>query len=109
MPYAIHRTDIYVFSHQGFAGDSPLRGRNEERFGPRFPGMNNAYDKTLRNRAMKEVKEIGLQDVVREGVYVMLGGPAYETVAELNLLRILGVDAVGMSTVPEVNISLVLG
>lgn len=65
--------------------------------------MNNAYDKTLRKRIMTEVKEMGLQDVVREGVYVMLGGPTYETVAELNLLRILGVDAVGMSTVPEVN------
>lgn len=87
---------------QGFAGDSPLRGKNDERFGPRFPAMNNAYDKGLRTLAMAIVAEMNLNQVVREGVYVMLGGPTYETVAELNLLRILGVDAVGMSTVPEV-------
>lgn len=64
--------------------------------------MNNAYDRVLRRRARQIAAEMGLEDVVREGVYVMLGGPTYETVAELNLLRILGVDAVGMSTVPEV-------
>ncbi|XP_050711955.1 purine nucleoside phosphorylase-like isoform X1 [Eriocheir sinensis] len=87
---------------QGFAGDSPLRGKNDERFGPRFPAMNNAYDRALRRRAGQIAVEMGLEGVVREGVYVMLGGPTYETVAELNLLRILGVDAVGMSTVPEV-------
>ncbi|XP_047481500.1 purine nucleoside phosphorylase-like isoform X3 [Penaeus chinensis] len=87
---------------QGFAGDSPLRGRNDERFGPRFPAMNNAYDKDLRSMAKKIAHGMNLGNVVREGVYVMLGGPTYETVAELKLLRILGVDAVGMSTVPEV-------
>ncbi|XP_045619187.1 purine nucleoside phosphorylase isoform X2 [Procambarus clarkii] len=87
---------------QGFAGDSPLRGRNDERFGPRFPAMNNAYDKNLREMAKKIVAEMNLTNVVQEGVYVMLGGPTYETVAELRLLRLLGVDAVGMSTVPEV-------
>lgn len=87
---------------QGFAGDSPLRGRNDERFGPRFPAMNNAYDKDLRSMAKKIAHGMNLSNVVREGVYVMLGGPTYETVAELKLLRILGVDAVGMSTVPEV-------
>lgn len=64
--------------------------------------MNNAYDRALRRTARQVAVEMGLEDVVREGVYVMLGGPTYETVAELNLLRILGVDAVGMSTVPEV-------
>lgn len=87
---------------QGFAGDSPLRGRNDERFGPRFPSLNNAYDRDLRKLAKETAEQIGLSDVVKEGVYVMLGGPTYETVAELMLLRILGVDAVGMSTVPEV-------
>ncbi|XP_069956586.1 purine nucleoside phosphorylase isoform X2 [Cherax quadricarinatus] len=87
---------------QGFAGDSPLRGRNDERFGPRFPAMNNAYDKNLRDMAKKIVADMNLSDVVQEGVYVMLGGPTYETVAELKLLRVVGVDAVGMSTVPEV-------
>jgi len=87
---------------QGFAGDSPLRGHNDERFGPRFPSMNNAYDRGFRKLAREGAKQLGLESVVREGVYVMLGGPTYETVAELKLLRILGVDAVGMSTVPEV-------
>uniref|UniRef100_A0A6A7FLR4 Purine nucleoside phosphorylase n=2 Tax=Hirondellea gigas TaxID=1518452 RepID=A0A6A7FLR4_9CRUS len=87
---------------QGFAGDSPLRGRNEERFGPRFLCMNNAYDKELRSLAREAAQQLGLMDIVKEGVYVMLGGPTYETVAELRLLSILGVDAVGMSTVPEV-------
>ena len=67
--------------------------------------MNNAYDKTLRRHAGQIAVDMGLTDVVREGVYVMLGGPTYETVAELNLLRILGVDAVGMSTVPEVRMA----
>jgi len=87
---------------QGFAGDSPLRGRNDERFGPRFPSLNNAYDKQFRGIAKTTAKELDIDSVVKEGVYVMLGGPTYETVAELKLLRILGVDAVGMSTVPEV-------
>lgn len=87
---------------QGFAGDSPLTGRNDERFGPRFPALNNSYDLRLRQLAKQVSLEIGIQQYIREGVYVMLGGPAYETVAELRLLRMLGVDAVGMSTVPEV-------
>ena len=111
---------------QGFAGDSPLTGRNDERyttdsiietrkgfssssfffidcrFGPRFPAMNNSYDLGLRRMAKQVAKDIGIEQYIREGVYVMLGGPAYETVAELRLLRMLGVDAVGMSTVPEV-------
>ncbi|XP_057376413.1 purine nucleoside phosphorylase-like isoform X1 [Daphnia carinata] len=90
---------------QGFAGDSPLKGRNDERFGPRFPAMNNSYDQRLRQMAKQVAKDIGIDQYIREGVYVMLGGPAYETVAELRLLRMLGVDAVGMSTVPEVMVA----
>ncbi|KAF0307081.1 Purine nucleoside phosphorylase [Amphibalanus amphitrite] len=86
----------------GFSGDSPLIGKNDERFGPRFPGMSNAYDKQLRQEAKNVVKEMGIEESVHEGVYVMLGGPSYETVAELRLLRLLGADAVGMSTVAEV-------
>ncbi|XP_065572394.1 purine nucleoside phosphorylase-like isoform X2 [Artemia franciscana] len=87
---------------QGMAGDSPLKGRNEERFGPRFPAMNNAYNKTYRKMAFQLAKELGMSDSMHEGVYVMLGGPTYETVAELKFLRLFGIDAVGMSTVPEV-------
>jgi len=87
---------------QGFAGVSPLTGNNDERFGPRFPAMNNSYDKQLREIAKRVAQETGIDRYMREGVYVMLGGPSYETVAELKLLNLLGVDAVGMSTVPEV-------
>lgn len=85
----------------GFAGDSPLRGKNDERWGPRFPGMTNLYDPKLRTIAKAVAKNTGLGNVVREGVYVMVGGPSYETVAELKLLRLVGADAVGMSTVHE--------
>ncbi|MCL4142875.1 UNVERIFIED_CONTAM: hypothetical protein GTU68_005660, partial [Idotea baltica] len=87
---------------QGFAGDSPLRGSNDERFGPRFPAMNNCYDKKMIKIALETGTEMGLNPGLKEGVYIMLGGPCYETPAELRLLRVLGVDAVGMSTVPEV-------
>ena len=59
--------------------------------------MNNSYDTSLRQMAKKVAAEIGIEQFIREGVYVMLGGPAYETVAELRLLRMLGVDAVGKS------------
>ena len=57
--------------------------------------MSNAYDKQLRQEAKSVVKEMGIEDSVHEGVYVMLGGPSYETVAELRMLRMLGADAVG--------------
>ncbi|KAB7508138.1 Purine nucleoside phosphorylase [Armadillidium nasatum] len=87
---------------KGFAGDSPLRGSNDERFGPRFPAMNNCYDANLRKIAKETAKEMGLDPAIKEGVYIMLGGPCYETPAELRVLRVMGVDAVGMSTVPEV-------
>jgi purine-nucleoside phosphorylase len=86
----------------GFAGHHPLVGPNDERFGTRFPPMNTAYDKDLRILAKQVTAELGMSDFVREGVYTMVGGPNFETVAELRMLRMLGVDAVGMSTVPEV-------
>ena len=78
------------------------------RFGPRFPAMNNAYDARLRQLAKSVAKEIGIDQYIREGVYVMLGGPAYETVAELRLLRMLGIDAVGtcLFEFPAVNLCL---
>lgn len=87
----------------GFAGNNPLQGPNDTRFGPRFPPMNKAYDRKLINYAMQIADEMGMKDEVHEGVYTCLGGPNYETVAELRMLKILGVDAVGMSTVHEVN------
>lgn len=86
----------------GFAGNSPLQGPNDPRFGPRFPPMTNGYDRELIKIAKKISVEMGIEKDVHEGVYTCLGGPNYETVAELRMLRILGVDAVGMSTVHEV-------
>jgi purine-nucleoside phosphorylase len=62
--------------------------------------MNNSYDQRLRQLAKQVAKDIGIDQYIREGVYVMLGGPAYETVAELRLLRMLGVDAVGTLLFP---------
>lgn len=87
----------------GFAGNNPLQGPNEERFGPRFPPMNRAYDPDLIEKAKQLWIEENLgKDLVHVGVYTCLGGPNFETVAELNMLKMLGVDAVGMSTVHEV-------
>ncbi|CAH2244366.1 purine nucleoside phosphorylase-like isoform X1 [Pararge aegeria] len=86
----------------GFAGNNPLHGPNDERFGPRFPPMNKAYNYEYRKIAKEVAKELNIQDIVREGVYTCLGGPNFETVAEINMLKLVGVDAVGMSTVHEV-------
>lgn len=84
----------------GMAGVSPLRGPNLDRFGPRFPDMSQAYDRKLMDLARASAKADGL--ALREGVYICLAGPAFESPADLRFLRGIGVDAVGMSTVPEV-------
>ncbi|XP_022830045.1 purine nucleoside phosphorylase-like isoform X2 [Spodoptera litura] len=86
----------------GFAGNNPLHGPNDERFGPRFPPMSKAYNYEYRNIAKEVAKELNIDNIVKEGVYTCLGGPNFETVAELNMLKMVGVDAVGMSTVHEV-------
>ncbi|XP_005096472.1 purine nucleoside phosphorylase isoform X2 [Aplysia californica] len=86
----------------GFAGVNPLVGVNDEKFGPRFPAMSNAYDLGLRQLALAKAKEIGFSDFVREGVYSMMVGPNFETVTECKILSLLLVDATGMSTIPEV-------
>lgn len=85
-----------------FAGNNPLKGPNDERWGPRFPPMNKAYDVNLRKLVKQCASEQGMDDYLQEGVYLMFGGPCYETVAEIRLVRALGGDAVGMSTIPEV-------
>ncbi|KAI5189503.1 purine nucleoside phosphorylase [Manis pentadactyla] len=86
----------------GFCGQNPLRGPNDERFGVRFPAMSDAYDLDMRQKAHTIWKQMGEQRELQEGTYVMLAGPNFETVAECRLLHMLGADAVGMSTVPEV-------
>jgi purine-nucleoside phosphorylase len=84
----------------GMAGVSPLRGENDPGFGPRFPDMSQAYDPELRRLVLEVAGQAGL--TLHQGVYVCLGGPSFETPADLRFLRLAGADAVGMSTVPEV-------
>jgi len=84
----------------GMAGLNPLRGPNDESLGPRFVNMVNAYDPRLRSLAQKAAKKAGIE--LHEGIYILVAGPSYETPAEVRFLRLIGGDAVGMSTVPEV-------
>jgi purine-nucleoside phosphorylase len=84
----------------GMAGLNPLSGPNLDEIGPRFPDMSQAYDRAYCDLARKIAKENGI--VLREGVYTGLSGPSFEAPADLRFLRMIGTDAVGMSTVPEV-------
>ncbi len=113
-------TDIMLITdHINVAGISPLRGKNEEGFGERFPDMSEAYSLRLRNIAKIATdfneSDINLKDKLfgkkddydskielKEGVYAYMTGPQYETPAEIKMLEVIGADAVGMSTVPEV-------
>lgn len=87
----------------GMAGLNPLRGPNLEELGPRFPDMSQAYDRQLGSLTREIAKEKGL--ALREGIYICLAGPSFETPADLRFLRMIGADAVGMSTVPEVTVA----
>ena len=91
---------MLITDHLNLSGDNPLLGPNLDRFGPRFPALTDAYDPRLRAAATEASERTGIP--LREGVYVMLSGPAYETRAEMRMYRGLGADAVGMSTVHEV-------
>lgn len=84
----------------GMAGLNPLFGPNDDSLGPRFPDMTHAYDPALLDLARTLAKEMGLE--LREGVYMMLAGPSFESPADIRFIRMIGADAVGMSTVPEV-------
>ena len=90
---------MVISDHLNLMGVNPLRGANDERFGPRFPDMSAVYSRELQEMVIDEAKAIGVE--VRRGIYGALSGPSYETPAEIHLLRNLGADAVGMSTVPE--------
>jgi purine-nucleoside phosphorylase len=91
---------VLLSDHINLLGDNPLVGRNDDRLGPRFPDMSAPYDPALRELARGAALELGI--VLREGVYVAVPGPNLETRAEYRMLRVLGADVVGMSTVPEV-------
>lgn len=84
----------------GLSGWNPLRGPNDERLGTRFPTMHDAYDKHLLENCFNIANEIGLTS--HRGVYTSICGPTFETVGEIRFLKTIGVDAVGMSTIPEV-------
>lgn len=91
---------MLIKDHINFSGRNPLVGPDDEKFGPRFPDLGNAYTQSIRQR----IKQIAQREniALHEGVYLMVLGPNFETAAEIRAFRILGADAVGMSTVPEV-------
>jgi purine-nucleoside phosphorylase len=91
---------MLISDHINMLGDNPLVGRNDDRLGPRFPDMSAPYDPTL--RALAREVAVAQRLTLREGVYVAVAGPNLETRAEYRMLRALGADVVGMSTVPEV-------
>lgn len=91
---------MLIADHINFTGDNPLIGPNPERFGPRFPDMSRAYTPEFQEIARTSAERLGIP--LKQGVYLAVSGPAYETPAEIQGFRRLGADAVGMSTVPEV-------
>src|SRR5437868_7373369 len=90
---------MIISDHINLLGANPLTGPNDERFGPRFPDLTTTYAPELQNMVIEEAKAMDLD--MRRGVYAALTGPSYETPAEIHMVRTLGGDAVGMSTVPE--------
>jgi purine-nucleoside phosphorylase len=94
---------MLITDHINLMGTNPLIGPNMDELGPRFPDMSEAYDAAMRGVALEVARQKGI--VLREGVYIGLRGPSYETPAEIRMCRALGADAVGMSTVPEVIIA----
>lgn len=98
---------MVISDHLNLMGVNPLRGVNDERFGPRFPDMSEVYSRALQELVVDEAKELGV--MIRRGVYAALAGPSYETPAEIHMLRSFEADAVGMSTVPEAIVARQMG
>ena len=90
---------MVITDHINLMGVNPLIGENDASLGDRFPDMSEVYKKSLIQLTLQKAKELNM--LVRQGVYAAMSGPSYETPAEINMLRIMGADAVGMSTVPE--------
>ena len=90
---------VLISDHINLLGANPLTGPNDDKLGPRFPDMSEAYPRELREIAKQEGQAIGI--TLREGIYAAVPGPSYETPAEIRYLRTIGADLVGMSTVPE--------
>jgi purine-nucleoside phosphorylase len=100
-------TLMLIRDHIDLLRDHPLRGPNDDRIGPRFPDMTTAYAPELRGLAKRAATAAGVE--LKDGVYVAMPGPSYETPAEIKMLQLLGGDAVGMSTVPEVYVARHMG
>jgi purine-nucleoside phosphorylase len=98
---------MVISDHLNLIGVNPLRGRHDERFGARFPDMSEVYARDYQEIAVEEANAMGLE--LRRGIYGALSGPSYETPAEIRMLRTLGADAVGMSTVPEAIVARQMG
>jgi len=90
---------MVISDHLNLMGVNPLLGPNDERFGPRFPDLSDLYSGKLQTIVVEEARKMHLE--IRRGIYAGLMGPSYETAAEIHMVRTLGADAVGMSTVPE--------
>jgi purine-nucleoside phosphorylase len=100
---------MLIADHINLLGDNPLIGPNDDRLGPRFPDMSQPYDEALRTIARDVARQRGIENRLREGVYVAVPGPTLETRAEYRMVRTLGADVVGMSTVPEVIVAVHAG
>ncbi|MBD0372004.1 MAG: purine-nucleoside phosphorylase [Pyrinomonadaceae bacterium] len=98
---------MIISDHLNLMCTNPLSGPNDARFGVRFPDMSEVYSREFQEIAVEEAKALGLE--LRRGVYAAMSGPSYETPAEVRMLRTLGADAVGMSTVPEAIVARQLG
>ncbi|HEV2914592.1 MAG TPA: purine-nucleoside phosphorylase [Pyrinomonadaceae bacterium] len=98
---------MIISDHLNLMGVNPLRGKNDDRFGARFPDMSEVYARDFQEIAVEEGRLMNLE--LRRGIYGALTGPSYETPAEIRMLRTLGADAVGMSTVPEAIIARQMG
>ncbi|WP_096437429.1 purine-nucleoside phosphorylase [Alteribacter populi] len=94
---------MLITDHLNLVGTNPLIGRNNAELGPRFPDVSKVYDREMRSLALKIAKEEGI--TLQQGVYGWWSGPVYETPAEIRMIRILGGDAIGMSTVPEATVA----